>query len=138
MSGSRPATSSDVVAAAGGLRVAQRGAGSDADLRVVDVGPVAVPSGPPWEASYPDGGLWRRMWALPDRLVLEFVGHVLVEVLDADGSIVFDRELPRDVEEHVLLDQVLPVVLARRGAVVVHAGVLTRDDRAVLLIGRSG
>ncbi len=128
-----------MVTAAGGLRVAQRGARADgSDLRVVGVAPVAVPTCTPSETEFPDGALWRRMWMLPDRLVLEFVGRVVVEVCDRDGSIVFDRLLAPDLEQHVLLDHVLPLVLARRGDIVLHAGVLTRGDRAVMLIGQSG
>lgn len=138
MTGVRPASLSGVVTAAGGLRVAQRGADGPADLRVVDVRPVDLPSGRPAEAWFPNGDLWRRMWMLPDRLVIEFVGRVAVEVWDRDGAIVFDRELAPDVEEHLLLDQVLPVILARRGDIVLHAGVLTQGDRAVMLIGQSG
>jgi hypothetical protein len=137
----QPPALSDVVTAAGGLRVAQRGADAtgDADVRVVDVAPVAVPSGPPDEAISPhNGALWRRLWMLPDRLVIEFVGRVVVEVRDRDGSVVFDRAIPPDQEQHLLLDQVLPLVLARRGDIVLHSGVLTRGDRAVMLIGQSG
>jgi hypothetical protein len=33
---------------------------------------------------------------------------------------------------------VLPLVLARRGNIVLHSGVLTRGDRGVMLIGQSG
>jgi hypothetical protein len=132
---------SDVVTAAGGLRVAQRGAAAagEADLRVVDFAPVAIPDGAPDEAFGPNNGaLWRRLWMLPDRLVVEFVGRVVVEVRDCDGSIVFDRAIPPDQEQHLLLDQVLPLVFARRGDVVLHSGVLTRGGRAVMLIGQSG
>jgi hypothetical protein len=140
LTSSQPPALSGVVTAAGGLCVAQRGAGADCDtdLRVVDIRPVALPDSTPSEAGFPDGALWRRMWMLPDRLVLEFVGQVVVEVCDSDGSIVFDRVLPPDWEQHLLLDHVLPLVLARRGDIVLHAGVLTRDDRAVMVIGQSG
>jgi hypothetical protein len=78
------------------------------------------------------------MWMLPDRLVLEFVGRVVVEVCDRDGSVAFDRAIAPDLEQHLLLDHVLPLVLARRGDIVLHAGVLVRGDRAVMLIGQSG
>ena len=141
METTRPPALSDVVTAAGGLRVAQRGAAAtdEADLRVVDVAPVALPGESPDEAHAPRNGvLWRRLWMLPDRLVIDFVDRVVVEVRDADGAIVFDRVLPRDEEQHLLLDQVLPVLLARRGDIVLHSGVLTRGDRAVMLIGQSG
>jgi hypothetical protein len=130
---------SDVVTAAGGLQVAQRGVGPDAgsDLWVAGVAAVAMPSGTPQESRL-SGVLWRRLWMLPDRLVIDFVGRVVVEVRDCDGAVVFDRALPPDQEQHLLLDHVLPLVLARRGDIVLHAGVLTRGDRAVMLIGQSG
>jgi hypothetical protein len=78
------------------------------------------------------------MWMLSDRLVIEFVGLVVVEARDRDGAVVFDRALAGDVEQHLLLDHVLPLALARRGNIVVHSGVLSLGDRAVMLIGQSG
>jgi hypothetical protein len=130
----------DVVTAAGGLRVAQRGADAEADLRVTDYAPVVLPGSAPDEAFAPQNGvLWRRLWMLPDRMVIEFViERVVVEVRDCDGAIVFDRAIAPDLEQHLLLDHVLPLLLARRGDVVLHSGVLTRDERAVMLIGQSG
>ena len=137
--GSQQSALSDVVTAAGGLRVAQRGVGdAGSDLWVADVASVAMPSGAPQESHLANGVLWRRLWMLPDRLVIEFVGRVVVEVRDCDGSIVFDRAMAPDQEQHLLLDHVLPLVLARRGDIVLHGGVLIRDDRAVVLIGHSG
>lgn len=130
-----------VVAAARGLRVAQRGATarlSESDLFVEAVGPVVPPASSPQEARLLDGTLWRRLWSLPDRLVIEFVDVAVVQVTEADGAVVFDRPLPSELEQHFLLDHVLPLVLARRGELVLHGSVLSHAGRAVVLVGPSG
>ena len=131
----------DVITAALGLRIALRGAQGDPsgwDLAVAAVSPVRLPASTPLEAFAGDGSLLRRLWSLEDRLVIDFCEGVAVEVLDADGSVTFDRLLPPDLEQHLLLDHILPLVLARRGELVLHGGVLTRHDSAALLIGSSG
>lgn len=84
-----------------------------------------------------DGVVWRRLWSLPERLVIEFVDEVLAEVRE-DGSVIFDRMLRADVEEHLLLDHVLPLVLARRREIVLHGAVLSLGKRAAVLVGPSG
>lgn len=129
-----------VVDSAGGLRVAQRGAPDAADsaLRVDHVRPVAVPPAAPTEAQRADGVVWRRHWIDDRRLVIDFLELCLVEVeLDA-GRVVFDRGLDPEMEQHLLFDHVLPLVLACRGALVVHGAVISREGRGVVLIGRSG
>lgn len=131
----------DVVTVAKGVRIARRGVHvdpSEPDLSVVDVAPVEIPASDALDARTADGYLWRRLWSLPDRLVLEFVGDVIVEVREADGAIVFDRAVPADVEDHYVLDHVLPLWLARKGEVVIHGGVLTREGQGVVLTGHSG
>jgi len=50
----------------------------------------------------------------------------------------FDREMAPDVEEHLLLDHVLPLVLACRGAVVLHGGVVGTQGQGVVIVGPSG
>jgi hypothetical protein len=131
---------SEVVHVARAIRVAQRGAGAGGAagaLRVLDVAPVVIPDWPPMDARTSQGDVWRRLWSLPDRLILEFVDVVRADVGD-DGSIVFDRALEPDVEQHLLLDHLLPLVLARRGVVVLHGAVVSLDDRAAVLLGPSG
>jgi hypothetical protein len=75
---------------------------------------------------------------LPDRLVLDFADHVVLEVRQADGGIVFDRSLPPDVESHLVLDHILPLWLARQGLLVLHGGMVAKDSGAVVLTGHSG
>ncbi len=130
-----------VLPVAGGLYVAQRGAVEAAPtpcLRVVDRAPIQVPTSQGQESLTAKGEVWRRVWVLPDRLVIAFLQLVVVEVNDTDGDVVFDRELPADMEQHLLLDHVLPLVLARRGHVVLHGAVVSRGSRAAVLLGPTG
>jgi hypothetical protein len=130
-----------VVRCGGGLTVAQRGAGGPkggSNLVVEDHAPVAVPSSPPVEARRQDAWIWRRHWIEANRLVVEFVDLTLVEVDQSSGAVVFDRELPPEMEQHLLLDHVLPLVLASRGAVVLHGAVISRSGAGAVLIGATG
>jgi hypothetical protein len=90
------------------------------------------------EARRQDAWIWRRHWIEGDRLVVEFVDLTLVEVDQSSGSVVFDRELPPEMEQHLLLDHVLPLVLASRGAVVLHGAVISRSGAGAVLIGATG
>jgi len=131
----------EVVACARGMSVAQRQAGTgreQASLRVGNVAPVDAPAHPPFEARLPNGTVWRRHWAEAHRLVVDFLGVARVEVQDGSGTVVFDRPLSDQMEQHLLLDHVLPLVLARAGEVVLHGGVVSRSGRAVVLIGSTG
>ena len=71
------------------------------------------------------------------RLIIHFVDVVSVEV-DGAGLVTFDRAIPPEVEEHLLLDHVLPLVLAQRGALVVHGGVISWRGTGAVLLGSSG
>ena len=130
-----------VTACSGGLRVAQRGAeplDDPAELRVGPVTAVTPPPGPPVEAQRSDEAVWRRHWPGEDRLVIDFVDLALVEVHHTSGIVTFDRPLPAETEEHLLFDHVLPLVLAHRGALVVHGAVVSRAGRGAVLVGSSG
>ncbi|MGY1769908.1 hypothetical protein [Blastococcus sp. SYSU D00813] len=125
---------------AGGIRVALRGVhhpSDDLSLRVVGTASIAIPESRPHVGLTPDGQPWRRVWALPDRLVLEYLDVVTVQVED-DGTVFFDEDLPADVEEHLVYDHVLPLFLARRGAVVLHGAVLGSGGAAIVLSGPTG
>jgi hypothetical protein len=139
-----PAALPPVVACAGGLRVALRGAVPPSHLhpaaivRVEPVAPVVLPEARPVEARRSDGVVWRRHWPEPDRLVAEFTDLAVVEVREDCGLVVFDRALPADTEEHLLLDHVLPLILARRRHLVLHGGVISWDGQAAVLVGSPG
>jgi hypothetical protein len=130
----------DVVICAGGLRIVDRGAGpvDGLALRVGEVAPVPLPASAPVEARRSDNVVWRRHWIDACRLVIEFVDVAHVEVLEDSGAVTFDRQLDPQMEEHLLFDHVLPLVLARRGGVVLHGAVISRDERGAVLMGRSG
>lgn len=108
----------------------------DADLRVGPVRPILMPGYEPVESQRADGAVWRRHWSDPDRLVIDFVDIAWTET--ADGVVTFDRELPYEMEQHLLLDHILPLVLARRGALVLHGAVIGRGDNSVVLVGATG
>ena len=140
----RAAALPPVVACAGGLRVALRGAMPPAHLdpvavvRVGPVAPVVLPDAQPVEARRSDGVVWRRHWPEPDRLVVEFTDLAVVEVREDPGLVVFDRALPADTEQHLLLDHVLPLILARRRHLVLHGGVISWGRRGAVLVGSPG
>jgi hypothetical protein len=132
----------DLVRCSGGLLVAQRRAGEmdlpASMLRVAEITDVDLPETAPIEVRRGDGVVWRRHWAERERLVIEFVGLTRVAVDDARNTVTFDRELPDETEEHLLFDHVLPLVLAQRGGLVVHGGVVSRAGAGAVLVGNSG
>jgi hypothetical protein len=130
-----------VVLCSGGLRVAQREAEPPLDGRVLRVGRaarVALPDAAPVEARRADDVVWRRHWVDDRRLAIEFLGLAAVEVDGPSGTVTFDRDLPEEMGQHLLFDHVLPLVLAWRGELVVHGGVISRDGQGAVLIGTSG
>lgn len=134
-------TLDEVVLCSGGLRVAQRGAELPVQgpaLRVGGIAPVRLPETAPVEARRADDVVWRRHWLEPERLAIEFVGLAAVEVDEASGSVIFDRHLSQEMEQHLLLDHILPLVLARRGRLVLHGAVVSRHGKAAVLMGASG
>jgi hypothetical protein len=95
---------------------------------------------------------WQHRWRDPfgnislsfarcgDSLVLHFPDAAKVTA-SPDGTVAVSRA-PRASDEtlcHVLLDQVLPRLLAHRGHLVVHAAAVVDDDRhGIAIIGDSG
>ena len=131
----------EIVVCSGGLLVAQRGAQlgtQDPALRVGDVRRISLPDSAPAEVRRSDNVVWRRHWLEDDRLVIDFVDVATVEVSSSSGTVVFDRRLPSEMEQHLLFDHILPLVLARDGALVLHGGVISRDGKGVVLVGASG
>ena len=102
------------------------------------IAPIARLSSSPVEAQRSDGFVWRRHWHAENRLVIDFVDLAVVEVHEAAGTIVFDRALAPEMEQHLLFDHVLPLVLASRGNLVLHAGVISRHGKGVVVAGASG
>lgn len=134
-------TLSRVLACARGTVIAQRGAPPEIGPTALCVGPVRridVPDHAPMESRRKDLLVWRRHWSEAERLVIDFVDVALAEVDDRTGTVVFDRVLDDETEQHLLLDHVLPLILARRGELVLHGAVISRDGLGVVLIGSSG
>ena len=121
--------------------MAQRGSRAPVQppaLRVGGVAVVARPDARAVEARRSDGVVWRRHWLEGGRLVIEFVDLAAVEVDETTGLVTFDRILPAEMEQHLLFDHVLPLVLARGGALVLHGAVISRTGKGAVLVGPSG
>jgi hypothetical protein len=139
--GGGPALAS-VVLCAGGILVAQRDAGptlpAGTGLWVGPVAPVLIPGSEPVVSQRSDEVVWRRHWSETDRLVIEFVDLVTVAVQESTGLVTFDCYLESEMEQHLLFDHILPLVLARRGNLVLHGGVISRSGIGVVLVGATG
>lgn len=138
----------DVVTCGGGLTVAPSSTvtpsescptreATGTELRIGPVGTVHLPDSSPMEAQLGNGVVWRRHWTHDGWLMFEFVDQAGVSV-SPEGAITFDRELDSELQEHLLFDHVLPIVLARNGHLVLHGGIVSREDRGVALVGSSG
>src|SRR5262245_35532677 len=124
---------------------------------------VPLPSLPPAETSRSDCTLtvdastgvdphrWDHHWRRPEGSVscsrgspagyqLGFPGLAVFDIADDGRSIVGRTEgtLPLSTVEHLVVDQVLPRVLAQRGRLVLHAGCVVTARGAVAFLGDSG
>ncbi|NLW49904.1 MAG: hypothetical protein GXY85_03555 [Candidatus Brocadiaceae bacterium] len=91
-------------------------------------------------AELPDGSAWYSVGVVPQGHLVRFYGMADF-VLDPDGRCLSCRpepRLPRQTLCHLLLDQVLPLALSRRGRVVVHAGAVLIGGEAVAFLGETG
>lgn len=124
-----------------------------------DLLPVADGDGEPWTSVHlasphaPEPGAHVHTWVEADGsvtlelartrsgLVLRVPGEADF-ALSADGRRVMVHPHAPEVDEptlsHLLLDQVLPRLLAHQGALVLHAAAVDTRGGAVLLVGRSG
>lgn len=72
---------------------------------------------------------------------LDFLDLVSVEVLVKERRIIerlVEPDTPQTTVDHILLDQVLPRLIAHGGTLTLHAGAITCEDGAILFIGESG
>jgi hypothetical protein len=73
------------------------------------------------------------------RLVVHLDGAAIIVVNAANDTIVVHPELhDDDVISHLVVDHVLPRLLARRGYTVLHATCVAYEDRAIAFVGASG
>ncbi len=87
-----------------------------------------------------EGHDWLRFADVAGGFLLTFPGHGQFEV-SADASAVAVHpfvETPAETIRHLLLNQVMPLVLSRRGRLVLHASAISYCDQVVAFIGRSG
>lgn len=88
----------------------------------------------------PSGGEWLTFAETPDGYLLTFAEHTQFHV-SRDASRVIVRpapDTPIETTRHLLLNQVLPLVLSRRGRLVLHASAISWNGVVTAFIGRSG
>lgn len=87
-----------------------------------------------------EGDEWLTFADVPGGFLLTFPEHGQFEV-SGDASTVSVHpwiETPLDTMRHLLLNQILPLVLSRRGRLVLHASAVSYRDHVIAFIGRSG
>ena len=104
------------------------------------------PAGPLWprvafaEWTMPDGSPWVSFSETPDGYCLTFTTLAQAHI-SRDGahvSIQPGPDAPDDTVRHLLLNQVLPLALARRGRLVLHAAAVSWEGKVAAFLGRSG
>lgn len=95
---------------------------------------------------------WDHHWRAPDgaavlscardgdayRLGVPGLASFLIDASGREITCRPERDLPADTLEHLVIDQVLPRVLAHRGRLVLHAGCVATPEGAIALLGDSG
>lgn len=118
-------------------------ANGDVETRVTWHAPAPAASVPlPTYATWltDDGDVWLAFADRPGGFRLTFPEHGIFDVA-TDASTVDVRPFPDTPDEtvrHLLLNQVLPLVLSRRGRIVLHASAVSVNDQVCAFIGRSG
>ncbi len=87
-----------------------------------------------------EGPEWLTFADAAGGFLLTFPGHGQFEIAH-DASVVGVHpfsQTPPDTMRHLLLNQILPLVLSRRGRLVMHASAVSYRDRVVAFVGRSG
>ena len=88
----------------------------------------------------PSGGEWLTFAEARGDFLLTFAGHTQF-LVSGDAAAVTVRPspgAPAATARHLLLNQVLPLVLSRRGRLVLHASAVSWNGRVSAFIGRSG
>jgi hypothetical protein len=127
------------------------------ELHAVDVAPSAVETRVRWRAERPrpsvsapdatfsswvtaDHDDWLTFSDVPGGYRLTFPDHGQFDVSrdGAEVSIHPFPDSPAETMRHLLLNQILPLVLSRRGRTVLHASAISYAGRVAAFIGRSG
>lgn len=88
----------------------------------------------------PDGSVWLEFFRSEDGYLLRFP-EMADFVLSSDASQVRSwatEDVTPETHQHLLLNQVLPLALARRGELVLHAGAVELHGGSVAFLGHSG
>lgn len=107
-------------------------------------GPVAVDPGAPWlvERRLADGEQpYLRVRRTPEGYLLAHASGLRLAIGDSGRDLVLDTtdaSLTAADLEHLLLDQLLPLVIARLGRLSLHASAIARGGRAAAFLAPSG
>lgn len=86
------------------------------------------------------GSVWRSIGRLPDGLLVRFP-NLADFAISGDGRRINCRphaDIAQETIHHLLLDQVIPALLAHEGELALHAGGVASDRGAIVFLGESG
>ncbi len=117
--------------------------GLRADLRFALEGPPApAPETGAWLDRWetPSGTPWLQVASLPDAYLLRFPDYAVFRIRRSgeDVRCYAVPGTPPETIRHLFLDQVMPLLLSQRGALVLHAGAVSGPDGAIVFAGMSG
>lgn len=113
-------------------------AAESADI-TIDVTATPPPAGPWRGESVSDTDPWLQVSCTEMGCVLRFESAVTCSVTPDGRTIRVHSALPlSDTAQHLLVDQVLPLVIAHRGRLVLHGAGLRLASRGIGLVGPSG
>lgn len=115
----------------------EAGAAPDLTFRI-DLRPPAIEHAQHRRADDPDDPWALEHW-VDGRLVVEFPEWATYEVTSDTATLLADETEDADLLEHLLLDHVIPRMVALRGELMLHAaGVVGPQGSALLFLGRTG
>ena len=87
-----------------------------------------------------NGALWSELAAADGAYRLSFPAHVEFDIDVTDGSVTYSPvgEVAENTLRHLIVDQVVPHLLAIGGALVLHASCVGLDGAALALVGPTG
>jgi hypothetical protein len=90
--------------------------------------------------TFPNGRRWLSFARLDDGYLLRFPRfaefHLRVSLREVEAR--RERSTPHDTFRHLLLDQVLPLIVASRDCLALHASVVDVDGGAIAFLGAAG
>ena len=106
----------------------------------LSIGPLESGAPRTWRHAWtvPGGRTWMRVAPTRDGHVIQFPGYAEFAVTPRTIVCAPRRGLPLATLRHLLLDQVLPAIIASPRRLVLHASAVTVDGGAVGFLGRAG